>query len=1406
MTSILSTPGKYRSRKDLSTGSIPTLVSLEEESSLSNGLQSELQNHHSQNGNGHHIPLAATANGSGVSLTDRRIETLTNTLNIKNGLNGKTSRRSSLAIGLLGGRSNNNTDKNNKRRSSIAVAFLGGGRRDSKSHSHNYPIATIPEKYHKTTESDIENDSPNHYYTVHTSSVSSSSLVPDANGTGLGEFSSASNGNLTANGYDKKRRRSSSWQTKLERRRRKGMTAALDSGDVTGIGDLDGFGSAGGLDVYGSKYGREKRHSWWNIFVPENLKQRTRRASQDVILSKSSDSLSPPFRRSKSRSVDHGLAAPFDLDSLRSKVEGRFESIDRLSKDGEKKRSMPTIPTISYTVKDRDTLTSLAARFETTPSELTQLNRLASSFIYPGQQLLVPDKSVKSGPAGADGDSDASTERSSHSPTEGRRKGSQEDLCQEEKDLLEGLRPGSPKPGHIERVASPNTQSGGGGGGDTAAGFNEDDPVTIQRFLKINVRHITDGQGVVGGVLLVTPNAVMFDPNVSDPLVIEHGPESYGVIAPMEYIVNAAIFNDIAHMRVQGATSGNETTEKAEIYYPVPEKSCSRCDTHSPGKDSLLVKDETFPELGVGSVEGCDDQESICSSNEREGDAFPKAFERDLVTPNNLQRLHGDSTESGGSSEKPPSAEPPFLSFDRDSQSHTPNSLDNSHSGQESAGSKERGTADDKTDKANRSVLEDPTLRSLEERRRSLLDQHWAIPSKDRSLDEEEAISTGSGSGGSSGIVLVAAEGIAGGGGAVDDGAGQLVKHSCHDSGIDIRDPNILPTGGAAAAAAAAAVPVVAPIPTKKVYSDADIVLSADWVPPLTIAPSHCIDSSPRSSSAASSQLSSLSTVQTDTPGRKKTSSVSFSVDEHDSPGGGSQLDKGGDTKKNKMLKRLSYPLAWVEGLTGEGAGPSHKSDSIESAPNTGDSNQSVFSKVFSSSPITLVSELGGNLFLSKTPSEDSGGSPVPPLTPHDAHHPHLQSGGGSGSFTSASGRSSIGTFIRPQSTGDGVPVAKQKQPPPKLDYRSMVSIDDMPTLFVSFDMRAPLFPQLEKLELIPRPARACPDPPMYLRLRMGLKIGKTTPLPTTVMSYGKNKLRPEYWFSIPKNKVDELYRFLTAWVQHLYGELDEKAIKERGYELIQIDTEWSTKDGASNKEGRSASDGEITEYTRESWELLKAPFVKTYNIIKSQTGSNDLDGCEVLSMSTDDYRKATLFATSSIDQEFQIPELIGQTEILSEEHREKLCAHLPARAEGYSWSLVFSTSLHGFSLNSLYRKMHKLESPILIVIQDTEHNVFGALTSCSLHVSDHFYGTGESLLYKFNPHFKVFHWSGENLYFIKGNPESLAIGAGDGKFGLWLDGDLNQGRSQHCSTYSNEPLAPQEDFVIKTLECWAFV
>lgn len=52
-------------------------------------------------------------------------------------------------------------------------------------------------------------------------------------------------------------------------------------------------------------------------------------------------------------------------------------------------------------------------------------------------------------------------------------------------------------------------------------------------------------------------------------------------------------------------------------------------------------------------------------------------------------------------------------------------------------------------------------------------------------------------------------------------------------------------------------------------------------------------------------------------------------------------------------------------------------------------------------------------------------------------------------------------------------------------------------------------------------------------------------------MSYGKKKMRPEYWFSVPKNRVDELFKFLQAWVPHLYGELDEEKVSKLFYSYV---------------------------------------------------------------------------------------------------------------------------------------------------------------------------------------------------------------------------------------------------------------
>ena len=112
---------------------------------------------------------------------------------------------------------------------------------------------------------------------------------------------------------------------------------------------------------------------------------------------------------------------------------------------------------------------------------------------------------------------------------------------------------------------------------------------------------------------------------------------------------------------------------------------------------------------------------------------------------------------------------------------------------------------------------------------------------------------------------------------AIPEEEGSLVKQSCHDSGIDIRDPN-------------SPLPVVQQIPSKKVYSDADIVLSSDWVPPITIA-----------STNVTNTLETNSTAN----GRKKASSVSFSLDSNTE-----EMEKDDDhkdddkqeTRKNKVM------------------------------------------------------------------------------------------------------------------------------------------------------------------------------------------------------------------------------------------------------------------------------------------------------------------------------------------------------------------------------------------------------------------------------------------------------------------------------------------------------------------------
>ncbi|KAM9682771.1 TLD domain-containing protein 2 isoform 3-T3 [Dama dama] len=188
---------------------------------------------------------------------------------------------------------------------------------------------------------------------------------------------------------------------------------------------------------------------------------------------------------------------------------------------------------------------------------------------------------------------------------------------------------------------------------------------------------------------------------------------------------------------------------------------------------------------------------------------------------------------------------------------------------------------------------------------------------------------------------------------------------------------------------------------------------------------------------------------------------------------------------------------------------------------------------------------------------------------------------------------------------------------------------------------------------------------------------------------------------------------------------------------------------------------------------------------------------------------EATTSAPAPVPEGPVAPQLAGASQVLGASEMSQVRAqsmlslHLPPRVTGYSWRLAFCTSRDGFSLRSLYRQMEGQSGPVLLVLRDQDGQMFGAFSSSALRLSKGFYGTGETFLFSFSPQLKVFKWTGSNSFFVKGDLDSLMMGCGSGRFGLWLDGDLYRGGSHPCATFNNEVLARQEQFCISEVEAW---
>nr|XP_031360241.1 nuclear receptor coactivator 7 isoform X2 [Lonchura striata domestica] len=301
--------------------------------------------------------------------------------------------------------------------------------------------------------------------------------------------------------------------------------------------------------------------------------------------------------------------------------------------------------------------------------------------------------------------------------------------------------------------------------------------------------------------------------------------------------------------------------------------------------------------------------------------------------------------------------------------------------------------------------------------------------------------------------------------------------------------------------------------------------------------------------------------------------------------------------------------------------------------------------------------------------------------------------------------------------------------------------------------------------DMLPSKEEKSKTPPMFLCIKVGKPMRKSFVSQSTTMSqqYSKKIKQPEYWFAVPRERVDHLYTFFVQWSPEIYG----KDAKEQGFVVVE-------------KEELDMIDNFFSEPTTKSWEIITVEEAKRRKSVCSYYEEEE-------------------------EEDDTLPILKHHSALLENMHIEQLARRLPARVQGYPWRLAYSTLEHGTSLKTLYRRSAALDSPVLLVIKDMDNQIFGAYATHPFRFSDHYYGTGETFLYTFSPHFKVFKWSGENTYFINGDTTSLELGGGGGRFGLWLDADLYHGRSNSCSTFNNDILTKKEDFIIQDVEVWTF-
>lgn len=106
-----------------------------------------------------------------------------------------------------------------------------------------------------------------------------------------------------------------------------------------------------------------------------------------------------------------------------------------------------------------------------------------------------------------------------------------------------------------------------------------------------------------------------------------------------------------------------------------------------------------------------------------------------------------------------------------------------------------------------------------------------------------------------------------------------------------------------------------------------------------------------------------------------------------------------------------------------------------------------------------------------------------------------------------------------------------------------------------------------------------------------------------------------------------------------------------------------------------------------------------------------------------------------------------NSSEIIDDAKRQIISYFLPSLIRMREWSLLFSISSDGVSMNTFYSKTHSRDNTVMLIKDDYDH-IFGAFCCEQWKPKPGYYGRGENFVFTFetDDDIKYYSWAGGDV------------------------------------------------------------